>query len=41
MKKIILLLAVAAGLATSMLPAKANGTCTTSCYGRTCTTHCY
>jgi len=44
MKKFILLLAVAAGLATATVPADA-GTCTTSCYGsgayRTCTTNCY
>ena len=40
MKKFVLLLAIAAGIATAV-PANAGSTCTTSCYGNTCTTRCY
>jgi hypothetical protein len=45
LKKIVLLFAVAAGLATTVIPADAGTNCTTTCYGsgayRTCNTSCY
>ena len=44
-KKIVLFLAIAAGLATTVIPADAGSNCTTTCYGygnsRTCNTYCY
>jgi hypothetical protein len=45
MRKIVLLLAVAAGLVTTAIPADAGTHCTTTCSGygnsRTCSTYCY
>jgi hypothetical protein len=45
LKKIILAFAVAAGLATTIIPADAGTNCSTTCSGygnsRTCNTYCY